>query len=184
MAIKKKNSAQVKAKTVAVSLDADDILERRPVLLFTAGQIDEVLAEAEIQMLPFASDYLLGLCAWREQVLPTIDLVRFFGLPSSEKKAEKEEGRYLVVRTVDTVETVSTENESNLPSAKMILRCVLKVSDQIISGDVPVHSEAVYPKQAGFVPGFVRGLFRGEKELFILPDIAAIIHSDSLDGAE
>ena len=178
MAIKKKNSAQVKAKTVAVSLDADDILERRPVLLFTAGQIDEVLAEAEIQMLPFASDYLLGLCAWREQVLPTIDLVRFFGLPSSGKE---EEGRYLVVRTVDTI---SPENDGNLPAGKMILRCVLKVSDQIISGDVPVHSEAVYPKQAGFVPGFVRGLFRGEKELFILPDIAAIIHSDSLDGAE
>ncbi|MCI5123986.1 MAG: hypothetical protein D3925_05805 [Candidatus Electrothrix sp. AR5] len=178
MAIKKKNSAKVKAKTVSVSLDTDDILERRPVLLFTAGQIDEVLAEAEIQTLPFAPEYLLGLCAWREQVLPIIDLVRFFGLRSSGKE---EEGRYLVVRTVDTV---SSENNGNISSEKMIRRCVLKVSDQIISGDIPTNSEAVYPKQAGFVPVFVRGLFRGEKELFILPDIAAIIHSDSLGGAE
>ncbi|MGB5685037.1 MAG: chemotaxis protein CheW [Candidatus Electrothrix sp.] len=181
MAIKKKKSAKATAKTVSVSLDADEILERRPVLLFTAGQIDEVLAEAEIQTLPFASDYLLGLCAWRKQVLPIIDLVRFFGLHSSGKEAEKEEGRYLVVRTVDTV---SPENESNLPSAKMILRCVLKVSDQIISGDVPTEYEAVYPKQAGFIPFFVRGLFRGEKELFILPDIAAIIHSNSQGDVE
>jgi chemotaxis signal transduction protein len=179
MAVKKKKFAEVKAKTVSVSLDADEILERRPVLLFTAGQIDEVLSEVKIQALPFASEYLLGLCAWREQVLPTIDLVRFFGLHSSGK--EEEEGRYLVVRTVDTM---SHGNDKDLPAEKVLLRCVFKVSDQIISGDIPTDCEAVYPKQVGFAPIFVRGLFRGEKEVFILPDIAAIIRSNSLGGVE
>ncbi|CAK8712342.1 Chemotaxis signal transduction protein [Candidatus Electrothrix laxa] len=178
MAVKKKRPTGAKAKTVSVYLDSDEIQGRKPALLFTAGQIDEVLAEAEIQELPFASEYLLGLCAWREQVLPIIDLVRFFGLGSSGKK---EEERYLVVRTVDTV---SPENDKNLPSEKVILRCILKVSDQIISGDIPTDCEAVYPKQVGFAPIFVRGLFRGEKEVFILPDIAAIIRSNSQGGVE
>ncbi|RWX52549.1 Chemotaxis signal transduction protein [Candidatus Electrothrix marina] len=178
MAVKKRSSAGVKAKTVSVYLYADEIQERRPVLLFTAGQIDEVLTKAEIQAVPFASEYLLGLCAWREQVLPIMDLVRFFGLSSSGKD---EGARYLVVRTVDTLSPGSAEN---IHSEKVLQRCVLKVSDQIINGDIPADCEVIYPKQAGFAPVFVRGLFRREKELFILPDIAAIIHSNSLGGAE
>jgi chemotaxis signal transduction protein len=178
MAIKKKKSTGAKAKTVSLYLDADEIQGRKPVLLFTASQIDEVLAEVAIQALPFASDYLLGLCAWREQALPIIDLVRFFGLSLSEKE---EVGRYVVVRTVDTN---LPGNDKKLHSEKVILRCVLKVSDQIISGDIPTDCEALYPKQAGLTPVFVRGLFRCEREVFILPDIAAIIHSNSVDGVE
>ncbi len=178
MSIKNKNSAGANAKTVSLYLDADEIQGRRPILLFTASQIDEVLAEATIHAVPFASEYLLGLCAWREQALPIIDLVRFFGLRSSEKE---DVGRYVVVRTVDTH---LPSNDKKLHSEKMILRCVLKVSDQIISGDIPTDCESLYPKQAGFAPVFVRGLFRAEKEVFILPDIAAIIHSNSVDGVE
>jgi chemotaxis signal transduction protein len=178
MAVKKKSSARAEAKTVSVYLDADAVRERTPVLLFTSGQIDEVLAEAEIQILPFASEYLLGLCAWREKVLPVIDPVRFFGL-SSSKKEEKE--RYLVVRAVDTV---SIRNNKDIHNEKVILRCVLKVSDRIISGDTPADCEAVSPEQAGFAPVFLRGLFQGKKELFILPDIAAIIRLNSVSSAE
>ena len=178
MVIKKKSVASAKAKTVSVHLDADEIQGRRPVLLFTASQIDEVLVEVTIQALPFASDYFLGLCAWREQALPIIDLVRFFGLSSSGKE---EVGRYVVVRTVDTN---LPDNNKKLHPDKVILRCVLKVSDQIISGDIPTDCEALYPKQAGLPSVFIRGLFRGEKEVFILPDIAAIIHSNSVDGVE
>ncbi|MCI5227480.1 MAG: hypothetical protein D3918_12680 [Candidatus Electrothrix sp. AX2] len=86
---------------------------------------------------------------------------------------KKEDGRYVVVRTVD----------KNKKDVRMILRCVLKVSDHIISGESPTDCKAVLPKQAGlqagFAPIFVRGLFQREKELFILPDIAAILHSNS-----
>jgi chemotaxis signal transduction protein len=178
MAVKKKSFAGAKKKTVSAYLETDEIQGRKPVLLFTASQIDEVLAEAKIQTLPFASEYLLGLCAWREQALPIIDLVRFFGLSSSKKEGD---GRYLVVRTVDTI---SPGDNEDFRSEKVILRCVLKVSDQIISGDIPTNCEALYPKKAGFAPIFVRGLFRGEKEVFILPDIAAIIHSNSVGGVE
>ncbi|MCI5139540.1 MAG: hypothetical protein D3922_14275, partial [Candidatus Electrothrix sp. AR1] len=94
---------------------------------------------------------------------------------------KEEVARYLVVRTVDTI---SPQNDENLHFEKVILRCVLKVSDQIVSGDITTDCETLYPKQAGLPPVFVRGLFQGENELFILPDIAAIIHSDSLGGAE
>ncbi|MCI5191196.1 MAG: hypothetical protein D3905_15710, partial [Candidatus Electrothrix sp. AS4_5] len=66
-----------KIHTVSLSLPAEQIQGKSPVLLLTASQIDEVLADAEIQMLPFAAEYLLGLCAWRENVLPIIDLVSF-----------------------------------------------------------------------------------------------------------
>jgi len=178
MAVKKKSFSRAKAKTVSVNLEAGEIQGKKPVLLFTASQIDEVLVEAKIQMLPFAPEYLLGLCAWREQALPIIDLVRFFGLSSSEKEGGE---RYLVVRTVDTI---SPGDDGNFRSEKVILRCVLKVSDQIISEDIPADCEPLYPKQVGFAPIFVRGLFRGEKEVFILPDITAIIRSNSLGGVE
>ncbi|MCI5128262.1 MAG: hypothetical protein D3907_07115, partial [Candidatus Electrothrix sp. AUS3] len=73
--------------------------------------------------------------------------------------------------------------DKNKKDVRMILRCVLKVSDHIISGESPTDCKAVLPKQAGlqagFAPIFVRGLFQREKELFILPDIAAILHSNS-----
>ncbi|CAK8710521.1 Chemotaxis signal transduction protein [Candidatus Electrothrix gigas] len=159
-----------KIHTVSLSLPAEQIQGKSPVLLLTASQIDEVLADVEIQMLPFAAEYLLGLCAWRENVLPIIDLVSFFGMIPTQKK---EDARYVVVRTVD----------KNKKDVRMILRCVLKVSDHIISGESPTDCKAVLPKQAGlqagFAPIFVRGLFQREKELFILPDIAAILHSNS-----
>lgn len=181
MAVKKKSSAGASAKTVAavaVYLDAEEIQERKPVLLFTAGQIDEVLADTQVHPLPFASQYLLGLCAWRNQALPIIDPVRCFGLTSPEKKAAE---RYMVVRTVNAPDPLSADTEENVASAQdcQLLRCVLKVSDQIISSEVAAQCEAVVPKQFGFAPVFVRGLFQSKKELFILPDLTTILRSDS-----
>lgn len=164
--VKAKTATKATTKTVSLSLNAEQIQGKSPVLLFTASQIDEVLADAEIQVLPFAAKYLLGLCAWREQVLPIIDLVSFFGMIPTQKK---EDGRYVVVRTVD---------KNKKKDIRMILRCVLKVSDHIISGESPTDCKAVLPKQAGFSPVFVKGLFQREKELLILPDIAAIVHSN------
>jgi chemotaxis signal transduction protein len=191
MAVKKKNSVRASAKALAavsVYLDAEEIQGRKPVLLFTAGQIDEVLADTQVHPLPFASEYLLGLCAWRNQALPIIDPVRFFGLTSSGKEAA---GRYVVVRMVSTISMINTPDAlsadternaaSNAASAQkcQLLRCVLKVSDRIISGKVAAQCEAVVPKQLGFASVFVRGLFQSKRELFILPDLTGILHSDS-----
>jgi chemotaxis signal transduction protein len=175
MADKKERSVRAKAKTVqtvSLSLGAEQIQGKEPVVLLTASQVDEVLAEANIQALPFAEEYLVGLCAWRGQVLPIIDLISFFGLTRAQKEVHE---RYVVVRTVNTA--------SRAPDTKdrvhnMILRCVLKVSDQIISGDMPAHCKAVVPQQADFAPFFVQGLFQGKNQLFILPDIAAILHAN------
>lgn len=175
MAVEKKKSARSMAKIVSIYMDTEEIQGKKPVLLFTASQIDEVLAEAKVQALPFVSEYFLGLCAWREQVLPIIALDRFFRLSSQGKDNE---GRYVVVRAVDTR---STGNGSQGDAAqKRILRCVLKVPDQIMSGEPSAQYEAIHPEQAGLPALFVRGLFLGETELFILPDLVNIIHSNSL----
>ena len=178
MAVKKKRSVGATAKAVSVYLDAEEIQERKPVLLFTAGQIDEVLADIEAQSLPFAPNYLQGLCAWRNQALPIIDPVRFFGLTSPRKETA---GRYIVVRTVSTVNTpevLSAETGGNASSAQKILRCVLKVSDQIISGEIAEKCDAVVPKQFGFSSVFVRGLFQSKGEVFILPDLTSILYAE------
>ena len=174
MVPEQKKSARTTAKTVSMSLDTEEIREKKPVLLFTAGQIDEILAEITIQALPFVPEYFLGLCAWREQVLPIIAPDRFFGLRSQEKGGE---GRYVVVRTVDTGVTA---DGSKRGSGKKILRCVLKVSDQIITGEASAQCKAVHPERVGLPSVFIRGLFLGETDLFILPDLTAIIHSNSL----
>jgi chemotaxis signal transduction protein len=176
---KKGSSSGSKGKTVSLSLNAQQIRGKNPVLLFTASQIDEVLAEAEIQRVPFTADHFIGLCAWREQVLPVIDLVYFFGLTPAETE---EDGRYVVVRTVDNT-LLSTKKKSKIyRSNKIILRCVLKVSDQIISGDIPSEYEPLMPKETGFTPFFIKGLFQSKKELFLLPDLAKIIHSDLVEN--
>ncbi|MCI5130907.1 MAG: hypothetical protein D3904_05145 [Candidatus Electrothrix sp. EH2] len=164
-------------------MDAEELQERKPVLLFTAGQIDEVLADTQVYPLPFASQYLLGLCAWRNKALPVIDPVRFFGLTPPRQETT---GRYIVVRTLNpaldhTPDTLSPDKEQKPSSAQKLLRCVLKVSDQIISGEVAGQCEAVVPKQFGLAPDFVRGLFQSKRELFFLPDLAAIIHSHSTE---
>ncbi len=181
MTDKKKSSFGSKAKTVSLSINAEQVQGKKPVLLFTASQIDEVLAEAEIQKIPFAQNHFIGLCAWREQVLPIIDLVLFFGLTPSRKDKD---GRYVVVRTVNNTSFGTNKNKKKYRSNKMILRCVLKVSDQIISGDIPSECKAIIPKKAGFAPVFMKGLFQGEKELFLLPDLATIIHSNIVEHNE
>ncbi|MCI5208386.1 MAG: hypothetical protein D3910_06240 [Candidatus Electrothrix sp. ATG2] len=178
MAVKAKKTDILKTKTVSVQLETHQIQGREPVLLFTASQIDEVLAEAEIQAVPFASDYFVGLCAWREQVLPVIDLVRFFELSALEKENKE---RYLVVRFVDNV---VPEQDEKLHSAKRLQRCILKVSDQIVRGDIPMQCEVVAPKQAGLPPTFVRGIFQGDKDVFILPDLAAILQANAAVSGE
>jgi chemotaxis signal transduction protein len=177
MTDKKKKPFGSKAKTVSLSLNAEQVQGKNPVLLFTASQIDEVLMEAEIQKMPFAANHLIGLCAWREQVLPIIDLVLFFGLIPLQKD---ENSRYVVVRTVDN--TLFRTKNKKQRSNRMLLRCILKVSDQIINGNIPSECTAVFPKQAGFTPVFIKGLFQGEKELFLLPDLATIIHSDTVEN--
>ncbi|MCI5119861.1 MAG: hypothetical protein D3908_01450, partial [Candidatus Electrothrix sp. AUS4] len=166
------------AKTVSIYMDTGEIQGKKPVLLFTASQIDEVLAEAKVQALPFVSEYFLGLCAWREQVLPVIALDRFFGLSSQRQDSE---GRYVVVRAVDTR---STGDGSQGDAIQRILRCVLNVPDHIMSGEISAQQEAIRPEQAGLPALFVRGLFVGERELFILPDLVNIIHSNSLHNVK
>ncbi len=179
MAAEKKRSAAV--KTVSVHLAAEKVLDRVPVLIFTASQIEEVLPGIAVQPLPFAADYLLGLCAWRDRVLPVIDVVRGYGFQA----LPAEDGvRYLVVRTVHSAEKIQ-ENPKNKDAAKdeKIFRCVLKVSDQIITGDIPNDCVAVSAEFPGIDPALAdvsaKGVFEREGELMIVPNLLPFICSEN-----
>lgn len=153
---KKKGSA---LKTVTIRMAETRLLGREPVLLLTARQVEEVLAEAGLQPLPFAPAWLPGLCAWRRQALPVVDLARLYGL-------EPGGGRllHLVVRTA----AIMADGQKGL------LRCVLRVSGRIAAGEVPPRSTPAAAYQAGLDPVLVKGLFEHEDQLLIVPDLAAV----------
>jgi chemotaxis signal transduction protein len=177
MATEKKRSAVSAVKTVSVHLAAEKILDRKAVLIFTASQVEEVLREITVQPLPFASDYLLGLCSWRDRVLPVIDIVRGYGLQAVSDGGGKM--RYLVVRTVASGERTQDNPENKY---ERILRCVLKVSDQIITGNIPDDCVAVSAEFSGLDPAFAdvlaKGVFEREGELMIVPDLLPFIYAD------
>ncbi len=163
-------------KTVSVHLAARRVQGKVPVLLFTTHQVDEVLADVEVQPVPFAADHMPGLCAWRNQVLPVIDAVRLFGLQPLSGEGRT---RYLVVRTAVPA---AEQNSGTEKEIKEILRCVLKVSDQIGGGNSPPGCIAVSSKSTGIRSVYVRGLFQREGELFIVPDLVSVLRENS--GAE
>jgi chemotaxis signal transduction protein len=146
-------------KTVAIHIAETRLLGREPVFLLTARQVEEVLAEAAVQPLPFAPAWLHGLCAWRKQALPVIDLARLYGL-------EPGGGRllHMVVRTVG--QTADGE--------KGVLRCVLKAAGRIAAEAAPQHSVSAAPHQAGLDAALVKGMFEHEDRLLIVPDLAAV----------
>ncbi|XOF34379.1 MAG: chemotaxis protein CheW [Candidatus Electrothrix sp. YB6] len=171
---KKPVSAAAKSvKTVSVHLAARRVHGRLPVLLFTAGQVDEILADVEVQPIPFAADHMPGLCAWRNQVLPVIDAVRLFGLQPLSGEGRT---RYLVVRTAVPA---AEQNSGAEKERKEILRCVLRISDQIGGGNSPPDCIAVSPQSTGIRSVFVRGLFQREDELFIVPDLVSVLRENS-----
>uniref|UniRef100_UPI00405702A3 chemotaxis protein CheW n=1 Tax=Candidatus Electronema sp. TaxID=2698783 RepID=UPI00405702A3 len=138
-------------KTVTARLTGAEVLGREPALLFAARQIEEVLREAEVRPLPFAPDWLLGLCVWRRQTLPVLDPARLHGIRFAPARS-----LYMVVRVAE--------------ADGSLLRCVLKVSDRIAARDLPrqVETEAA---DSGLNPAFLKGLFAHEEALLLVPDL-------------
>ncbi|WP_417911201.1 chemotaxis protein CheW [Candidatus Electronema sp. PJ] len=151
-----KDKKRTTQKAVAVRMAGG--FDREPVLLFAARQAEEVLPAAQVQPLPFAPDWLLGLCAWRRQVLPVLDAAKLYGLDSFTGRS-----LYLVVRAA-----APTGEEDG---TRKLLRCVLKISSQITARDLPKQCAPASAEESGLNPALVRGLFAHEDGLLIVPDL-------------
>ncbi len=154
-------------KTVFVGLPNAQLLDKEPVFLFSARQIEEVLpaAKVKVQPLPFAPDWLLGLCAWQQKTLSVIDMASLYGITCTPERHF-----YLVVRVI-----TSTETTDSLQQEKQLLRCVLKVPDQITASEVSNDCRPITAEQLGIAPALIKGIFMLENRLFILPELRPVL---------
>ena len=157
----KKKTSRFALRTVLVALPGAQLLEKEPVFLFAARQIEEVLPEVKAQPLPFAPDWLSGLCAWRRQVLPVIDMASLYDLTYAADRHF-----YMVVRVILAAASKDAAQED-----KLLLRCVLKVSDRISAGEASADCQPVAAERTGMNPAMIKGIFTHENRLLILPDL-------------
>lgn len=157
MRAEKKDKKRAGLKTVTARLD-DGAEAKKPALLFSARQVEEVLPEVQVQPLPFAPDWLLGLCAWRQQALPVIDAAKLYGLDCAPARA-----LHVVVRAV------VPEGDDGRP--RQLLRCLLKVSSRIAAADLPAGCAAASAEENGFDPALLKGLFASKDGLLLVPDL-------------
>jgi hypothetical protein len=54
---------------------------------------------------------------------------------------------------------------------KLLLRCVLKVSDRISAGEASADCQPAAAEQTGMNPALIKGIFTHENRLLILPDL-------------
>jgi len=131
--------------------------------LFTVKQIEEVLPDITVRPVPFAPSFLSGLCNWRGQMIPVIDLEERLGLSDTDKP----DNRFLVVRTGTS--TKSTNGK--------ILRCVLRVSDTIHTMGIPTSCTAISANRVGVESSLLRGAYQKEQDSYIIPDLAYILQN-------
>lgn len=149
-------------KIVAVRVGRKKVDGKFLFFLFTARQVEEVLADISMSSLPFAPAFLSGVCNWRGHLAPVIDLEQRFGFTREDKTSK---GRYLVVRMGTTEGTDRGE----------MLRCVVRVTNQIHTLDASASSVPVSAEQVGVDPSLVLGAFKENEDFFIAPDLIAIL---------
>jgi purine-binding chemotaxis protein CheW len=133
--------------------------------LFTARQVEEVLTGVVMRALPFAPPSLLGMAQWRGHLLPIVDLEKQLGLPDNEQRTDY---RYLVVRT----------GLFGITGDGQVVRCILRLSASIQPIDVPDCGEAQESEVMGMDASLVRGIFRLDDAIYIIPDLASILGGD------
>ena len=144
---------------------------RDTVLLFTASQVEEVLREVEPWPVPFTADWFLGLCAWRQQVLPVVDAARLYGIQALSAAVD-DRSLYFVVRTVAPAAQAS---EHSGRGATEMLRCVLRLPDRIETGAIPQQCFPAAAELIGIDPSLTRGIFKHEGGLIIVPDLVRVV---------
>ena len=132
--------------------------------LFTAGQVEEVLSEIAMRPVPFAPSFLQGVTLWRGHLLPVVDLEKRFAIEDGEKRGK---ARFLIVRTGAPLN----------PAGEQIIRCALRLSDEIHPMEISGSSSMVDSKRIGVEQSLVRGIYQWNKNMYIVPDLVSILHN-------
>ncbi len=163
---KRKQSRTQTDKVVAVQVGRKTIDGKPLFFLFTARQIEEVLADVHLTPAPFAPAFLSGVCSWRGHVAPVIDIEQRFGFTGSSTGSRD---RFIVVRAGAPGEA----------EGEKMLRCVLRVTDQIQTLDATAASAPISADRLGVESSLIMGAFQQEEDFFIVPDLAAILGAES-----
>ncbi len=158
----KNQSAGPGGKIVLAGAGKTDDGDGNLFFLFTAGQIEEVLVEVDAcrpsSMLGFAD----GLCRWRGNEAPLVDIGKLFGFSGA---GENRDERFLIVRCG------VSENRGE----KKIIRCVLRISSQIQTMEIPSGCMPVTTDRLPVDKSLVRGVYQWEDNLLIVPDMSTIL---------
>ncbi|MCK5542359.1 MAG: chemotaxis protein CheW [Desulfobacterales bacterium] len=139
---------------------------KKPVLLFSTTQIEEIIHAIDIHPVPFAPDYLLGVCLWRKQIIPVVDTFRRYGLQTQQTPRISSDDRYIVVNATGTVE-----------GKKQLLQGVLKISKRIVTTEIPGSCSPVAINSYDIDKTIIKAVFEYQDDLLIVPNLASIFGS-------
>jgi chemotaxis signal transduction protein len=140
-----------RSKLVSLSLiPTDSGLSDFPRVGLLTSQIIEVIESRPILRLPNGKPGLMGLIRWRKLALPVIDLGLHLGLPAASCE---EANRLVIVRGQDLF-------------AFPICSSVRRI--QNLKSGVPL------PAPAGIEPDRIRGSFRWDDDVVIMPDLRSL----------
>lgn len=149
-------------KAVVIQMDGATEEDTSLFFLFTVNQVEEVLSEITLVGIPFSPEFIQGMCCWRGQVVPVIDIEKRFGLSESTHTSS---GRYLLVRT----------GAQDSKGGRQLLRCVFRVPDRIKVIQNAGDSSSIMPEKVGIESSLVRGTFQQGNDIFMVPDVASIL---------
>lgn len=150
-------------RVVAVRATQQEIVgDGKLFFLFTANQVEEVLSEIVMRPVPFAPSFLAGVTFWRGHLLPVVDLEKRFSFSDRNKTGKS---RFLVVRTG------VPEN----PAGEQILRCVLRLSEDIHSIETSSSITMVSCEAIGVDSSLVWGTYQWNEDMYIVPDLVSIL---------
>lgn len=148
------------SRIVLVHGMGEEISGKKPVLILSITQIEEFINTISLYPIPFAPDYLLGVCLWRKKIIPVVDTFRRFGFKTPELSSDD---RYLVIKTPGKGD-----------GEKQLLQGILKISKQIVTTKIPDSCSPASIKSYDIDKNFIKGIFEYQDALMIVPDLASI----------
>ena len=152
---------QQAGKIVAVKIGRNE-RDKELFFLFTANQVEDVLAFVSLQAIPFAPHFLLGVCCWRNFILPVLDLKQRC---TNELTSDLEKTRYLVVRTGKSVGQ----------GPDKLLRCVVRVPANVNTMEIPLNSVTCPDAEQHFDQHLIRGAYNINDQIYFFPDLLTIL---------
>ncbi len=152
-----------KSRIVLARFMGEKISGKNPALLFSTTQVEEIIPTIDISPIPFAPNYLLGVCLWRKQLLPVIDTFLRFGLKTP---IVPDDGCYTIVKAT-----------GNIKGKKQLFQGVLKISKQIITKEIPPSCSPTNITSSDIDKDIIKGVYEYQDDLMIVPDLASIFCS-------